>query len=197
MPAVSLCRSPTLPQDAARHDGDTRSFPFVPVGRLASSTRRRQHVGNARTYTCSPGSRSARVRQVLLGLRTSILRIKPWATQWRSTIWPEPGLDWDEGPDRGGPHGLRDIRTRDYRLPARSVAASSGHGGESTLPLTRADVVAAASAALRSKVRSILNLCRRTAKGDGGSGRAAVLLLLRTAGTVDEFTDGFLGNRRV
>jgi glutamyl-tRNA synthetase len=75
------------------------------VGRLAPSPTGAQHVGNARTYLIAWLSIRSRGGRVIL--RTEDIdspRVKPWAAQQAIDDLRWLGLDWDEGPDIGGPH---------------------------------------------------------------------------------------------
>lgn len=75
------------------------------IGRLAPSPTGAQHLGNARTYLLAwLASRSARGRVVLRIEDIDSPRVKPWATAQAMEDLQWLGLDWDEGPDLGGPH---------------------------------------------------------------------------------------------
>jgi glutamyl-tRNA synthetase len=76
------------------------------AGRLAPSPTGAQHLGNARTYLLAYWS--ARKAGSTLVLRIEDLdspRVKTWATGQAIDDLRWLGLDWDEGPDVGGPHG--------------------------------------------------------------------------------------------
>lgn len=76
------------------------------VGRLAPSPTGAQHLGNARTYLLAwLSARSAGGRVVLRIEDIDSPRVKPWAIEQAITDLAWLGLDWDEGPDVGGPHG--------------------------------------------------------------------------------------------
>ena len=76
-----------------------------PVGRLAPSPTGAQHVGNARTYLLAWLSIRARHGRLLMRIEDlDSPRIKAWAAQQALDDLAWLGLDWDEGPDRGGPH---------------------------------------------------------------------------------------------
>ena len=75
------------------------------VGRLAPSPTGAQHVGNARTYLIAWLSIRSRGGRVILRMEDiDSPRIKPWAAQQAIDDLRWLGLDWDEGPDIGGPH---------------------------------------------------------------------------------------------
>lgn len=76
------------------------------VGRLAPSPTGAQHLGNARTFLLAFwAARSAGARLVLRIEDVDSPRVKPWATQQAMDDLRWLGLDWEEGPDVGGPHG--------------------------------------------------------------------------------------------
>ncbi|HEY1065818.1 MAG TPA: glutamate--tRNA ligase family protein, partial [Pirellulales bacterium] len=75
------------------------------VGRLAPSPTGAQHVGNARTYLLAWLSARSRGGRVVLRIEDiDSPRVKAGADQQAvdDLLWL--GLDWDEGPDLGGPH---------------------------------------------------------------------------------------------
>lgn len=75
------------------------------VGRLAPSPTGAQHIGNARTYLIAWLSIRSRGGRIILRMEDiDSPRIKPWAAQQAIDDLRWLGLDWDEGPDIGGPH---------------------------------------------------------------------------------------------
>ena len=120
-----------------------------PRGRLAPSPTGALHLGNARTFLLA--WLSVRSRGGSLVLRIEDLdhpKVKPWAAEQAIEDLRWLGLDWDEGPDRGGPCGpyaqsgrralyrdaLRALRERGLAYPCvcsrRDVAGaqSAPHG---------------------------------------------------------------------
>ena len=74
------------------------------IGRLAPSPTGAQHVGNARTYLIAWLSLRSRGGRVILRMEDiDSPRVKPWAAQQVIDDLRWLGLDWDEGPDIGGP----------------------------------------------------------------------------------------------
>src|SRR5689334_8295054 len=74
------------------------------AGRLAPSPTGAQHLGNARTFLLAWLSlRAQRGRLVLRMEDIDSPRIKPGAAQQAIDDLQWLGLDWDEGPDIGGP----------------------------------------------------------------------------------------------
>lgn len=82
------------------------SVSSVPVGRLAPSPTGALHLGNARSFLLA--WLSVRSRGGRLVLRIEDLdhpKVKPGAAAAALEDLRWLGLDWDEGPDVGGPHG--------------------------------------------------------------------------------------------
>ena len=80
--------------------------PMTVVGRLAPSPTGAQHLGNARTYLLAWLSARSQGGRVILRIEDiDSPRVKPWAAQQAIDDLKWLGLDWDEGPDIGGPNG--------------------------------------------------------------------------------------------
>src|SRR5215510_7693008 len=76
-----------------------------PVGRLAPSPTGAQHIGNARTYLLAWLSIRSRSGCVILRIEDiDSPRVKRGAAEQAVEDLRWLGLDWDEGPDIGGPH---------------------------------------------------------------------------------------------
>jgi len=117
-----------------------------PVGRLAPSPTGAQHVGNARTYLLAWLSIRSRGGRVILRMEDiDSPRIKPGAAQQALDDLHWLGLDWDEGPDLGGPNAPY-VQTQ--RLDHYSTALEQLKRAERVYPCTctRSDIAAAASA---------------------------------------------------
>jgi glutamyl-tRNA synthetase len=117
-----------------------------PIGRLAPSPTGAQHVGNARTYLLAWLSIRARGGRVILRMEDiDSPRIKRGAAEQAQGDLRWLGLDWDEGPDVGGPHQPY-VQTQ--RLPLYQEALARLQAAERVYPCTctRSDVAAAASA---------------------------------------------------
>src|SRR3954465_3738973 len=117
-----------------------------PTGRLAPSPTGAQHVGNARTYLLA--WLSIRSRGGKLILRTEDIdspRVKRGAAEQAIEDLRWLGLDWDEGPDVGGPDAPY-VQTQ--RLHLYADALEKLKAAERVYPCTcsRSDVEAAASA---------------------------------------------------
>src|SRR5437868_9112001 len=118
----------------------------TPVGRLAPSPTGAQHVGNARTYLLAWLSIRSRSGRVILRMEDiDSPRIKRGAAEQAVADLRWLGLDWDEGPDIGGPHAPY-IQTQ--RLDLYRDALEKLKAAERVYPCTctRSDVEAAASA---------------------------------------------------
>lgn len=118
----------------------------LPVGRLAPSPTGAQHLGNARTFLVAWLSARSRGGRVVLRIEDiDSPRVKPWATQQAMEDLHWLGLDWDEGPDVGGPHGpyLQTQRVEEYQgALLRLIDLALAY----PCTCTRADVEVAASA---------------------------------------------------
>jgi glutamyl-tRNA synthetase len=116
------------------------------VGRLAPSPTGAQHIGNARTYLLAwLSARAAKGRVVLRIEDIDSPRVKARAQQQAIDDLHWLGLDWDEGPDVGGPQAPY-VQTQ--RLPLYLIALCELQQAERVYPCTcsRSDVAAAASA---------------------------------------------------
>lgn len=116
------------------------------VGRLAPSPTGAQHAGNARTYLLAWLSARSRGGQVILRMEDlDSPRVKPGAAQQAMDDLKWLGLDWDAGPDVGGPSApyVQTERLERYEAALNELAAR-----ELVYPCscTRSDVAASASA---------------------------------------------------
>lgn len=116
------------------------------VGRLAPSPTGAQHLGNARTYLLAWLSARAAGGRVLLRIEDiDSPRVKSWATQQAIADLRWLGLDWDEGPDIGGPNApyIQTQRVERYEIALQELIQL-----ELAYPCTctRKDVESAASA---------------------------------------------------
>lgn len=122
---------------------DVRS---TPVGRLAPSPTGAQHIGNARTYLLAWLSMRTQGGRVVLRMEDiDSPRIKAGADRQAIDDLRWLGLDWDEGPDIGGPHAPY-VQTE--RIALYNEALAQLRAAEMIYPCTctRSDVAAAASA---------------------------------------------------
>lgn len=116
------------------------------VGRLAPSPTGAQHIGNARTYLLAwLLARSGAGRVVLRIEDIDSPRVKAGADRQALDDLRWLGLNWDEGPDVGGPHAPY-VQTQ--RLALYDAALEQLKAAERIYPCTctRSDVAAAASA---------------------------------------------------
>lgn len=118
----------------------------VPVGRLAPSPTGAQHVGNARTYLLAWLAIRSRGGRVILRMEDiDSPRVKPWAAAQALDDLRWLGLDWDEGPDIGGPHGPY-VQTQRLECYVTALDQLKAAGQIYPCTCTRSDVAAAASA---------------------------------------------------
>jgi glutamyl-tRNA synthetase len=118
----------------------------LPVGRLAPSPTGAQHVGNARTYLLAWLAARLRGGRVILRIEDiDSPRIKPGAAQQAVEDLRWLGLDWDEGPDVGGPHSpyVQTKRLTRYQAVFEELKRQER---VYACTCTRSDVMAAASA---------------------------------------------------
>ncbi len=115
------------------------------IGRLAPSPTGAQHVGNARTYLLAWLSIRSRGGRVILRIEDiDSPRVKAGAAQQAIDDLRWLGLDWDEGPDVGGPHApyVQTDRIDSYR----EALSHLQHARVYPCTCTRSDIEAAASA---------------------------------------------------
>jgi glutamyl-tRNA synthetase len=116
------------------------------VGRLAPSPTGAQHLGNARTYLIAWLAARAATGTIILRIEDiDSPRIKPGADQQAIEDLRWLGLNWDEGPDLGGPRGpyVQTQRIDHYQQALQTLRRS-----DRIYPCTcsRTDVAQAASA---------------------------------------------------
>jgi glutamyl-tRNA synthetase len=138
-----------------------------PRGRFAPSPTGELHLGNA--FAALAAWLSVRARGGAMLMRIEDLdrpRVRPGAARviLRDLEWL--GLDWDEGPDRGGPHGpyLQSERAPLYDSAFRKIVES---GRAYRCFCSRRDIAAAASApqAPGDEIR-YPGTCRRLSRGE-------------------------------
>jgi glutamyl-tRNA synthetase len=120
--------------------------PVVLVGRFAPSPTGAQHVGNARTYLLAWLSIRSRGGRLILRIEDlDSPRVKAAAAQQAIDDLRWLGLNWDEGPDVGGPCAPY-VQTE--RIELYREALSQLQRDERVYPCTctRSDIEAAASA---------------------------------------------------
>lgn len=116
------------------------------IGRLAPSPTGAQHIGNARTYLLAWLSVRSRGGRLILRMEDiDSPRIKPATAQQAIDDLRWLGLDWDEGPDVGGPN---EPYVQTERVEHFLAALAQLKSAEQVYPCTctRMDVAAAASA---------------------------------------------------
>jgi glutamyl-tRNA synthetase len=116
------------------------------VGRLAPSPTGGLHLGHARTFLAAWLAARAGGGRVILRIEDiDASRVRPEATQSAIDDLRWLGLDWDEGPDRGGPAGPY---VQSLRLDIYQAALDRLKAAELVYPCTctRAEIARAASA---------------------------------------------------
>lgn len=171
-----------------------------PVGRLAPSPTGAQHVGNARTYLLAWLSIRARGGRVILRIEdVDSPRVKSGAEQQAIDDLRWLGLDWDEGPDVGGPHAPY---RQTERLSLYQAALAQLRAAERVYPCTctRTDIAAAASAPHAGQEGPIYpGTCAGRTATDAellAAQGTSFAWRFRAVDRVIEFTDLFVGNQR-
>ncbi|HYJ78534.1 MAG TPA: tRNA glutamyl-Q(34) synthetase GluQRS [Longimicrobiaceae bacterium] len=125
-------------------DGDPR--PATVRGRFAPSPTGALHLGNARTALLAwLHARAAGGRFLMRVEDLDAGRVRPGVMQAQLDELRWLGLDWDEGPDVGGPHGpyVQSLRTGGYEEALQRLAR---RGLLYACTCSRKDIAAAASA---------------------------------------------------
>src|SRR5437870_2943627 len=97
------------------------------VARLAPSPTGAQHVGNARTFLLAWLSARSQSGTIVFRLEDiDSPRVKPWAAQQAIDDMRWLGLDWECGPDVGGPHApyLQTARRESYLAALERLKAA-------------------------------------------------------------------------
>ncbi len=128
------------------------------IGRLAPSPTGALHLGNARSFLIA--WLSARQQSGKLLLRIEDIdspRVKPWAQQQTLDDLRWLGLDWDWGPDVGGPHAsyVQSERLERYREVLLQLAED---GVIYPCSCSRREVAEAASAPHESSIAGLVPL---------------------------------------
>ena len=116
------------------------------IGRLAPSPTGAQHLGNARTYLLAYWSARKSGSNLVLRIEdVDSPRVKPWAAQQAIEDLRWLGIEWDEGPDIGGPSApyVQTERSELYRNALQQL-----RGSNRVFPCTcsRKDIAEAGSA---------------------------------------------------
>ncbi|TWU41785.1 tRNA glutamyl-Q(34) synthetase GluQRS [Novipirellula artificiosorum] len=97
-------------------------------GRLAPSPTGAQHLGNARTYLLAYWAARNEGQRLLLRVEDiDSPRVKPWAIQQAIDDLRWLGIEWDEGPDMGGPHApyLQTERRDRYEIAVQTLVEAN------------------------------------------------------------------------
>jgi glutamyl-tRNA synthetase len=118
----------------------------IPAGRLAPSPTGGLHLGHARTFLIAwLAARSRGGRMVLRVEDLDASRVRPEARQGALDDLAWLGLDWDEGPDVGGPSAPY-VQSARLELYARALGTLQAREAVYPCTCTRADIQRAASA---------------------------------------------------
>lgn len=167
------------------------------IGRLAPSPTGAQHVGNARTYLLAWLSIRSRGGRLILRIEDiDSPRVKAWATQQAIDDLQWLGLDWDEGPDLGGPHQPY-VQTERVALYHGALDALKRAERIYPCTCTRTDVAAAASAPHVGQEGPIYpRLCAARSAAEAESlGERAFAWRLRTSDEPRSFEDLIAGRQ--
>jgi glutamyl-tRNA synthetase len=165
-----------------------------PIGRLAPSPTGAQHIGNARTYLLAWLSIRSRGGRMILRMEDiDSPRVKRGAAEQAIEDLQWLGLDWDEGPDIGGPNApyLQTQRLELYRDALDKLKAA-----ERIYPCTctRSDVEAAASAPHVGQEGPIYpGTCVGRTVDDAASLSSPFAWRFRIGRTIRRFNDGLAG----
>src|SRR6056297_2152386 len=142
---ISKRRDPPAEEETAAAEEASRAA-APPVGRLAPSPTGAQHLGNARTYLLAwLAARQAGGKLILRIEDIDSPRVKEGARGQAIEDLAWLGLDWDEGPDRGGAQGPY-IQTERSDLYAAALQRLIEAGRAYPCVCTRKDIAEAASA---------------------------------------------------
>ncbi|MEZ6090850.1 MAG: tRNA glutamyl-Q(34) synthetase GluQRS [Pirellulaceae bacterium] len=118
----------------------------IPIGRLAPSPTGAQHLGNARSYLLAWASIRQRNGGIIFRIEDiDSPRVKPWAVRQAMDDLAWLGLNWDEGPDVGGPSGPY-IQTQRCALYTNAISRLRALNQVYPCVCTRRDIEDAASA---------------------------------------------------
>lgn len=164
------------------------------IGRLAPSPTGAQHIGNARTYLLAwLWARSQGGKVVLRMEDVDGPRVKPGADAQALVDLKWLGLDWDEGPDVGGPHApyVQTKRIELYRSLLERLKSD-----ERAYPCTcsRKDVEEAASAPHAEGLEPVYpGTCAHRSVADAVSLDRPFCWRFRSAGGIETFDDEVRG----
>ncbi|MDB4749487.1 tRNA glutamyl-Q(34) synthetase GluQRS [Rubripirellula sp.] len=167
------------------------------AGRFAPSPTGAQHLGNARTYLLAYWS--ARKTNAKLVLRIEDVdspRVKPWASQQAIDDLRWLGVEWDEGPDVGGPNGpyVQTQRMQLYRNALKTLIET-----DRVFPCTctRKDIQSAGSAPHFDHEPAVYpGFCNGWKQGDTLPEEGTYCWRFRAGDQLREFDDLVLGHRQ-
>ncbi|TWU67193.1 Glutamate--tRNA ligase 1 [Crateriforma conspicua] len=165
-------------------------------GRLAPSPTGAQHPGNARTYLVAHWSMIRQSAPMVLRIEDiDSPRVKPWAIQQAIDDLRWLGIEWDEGPDVGGPSGpyIQTQRTDRYD---QAIAKLRSLGRVYPCTCTRRDIESAASAPHAEFGHMIYpGLCSDWTEGDPIPAEGTYCWRFRVRDQVVHFDDAVAGSQ--
>ncbi len=166
------------------------------AARLAPSPTGAQHLGNARTYLLAYWSARRSGAKLILRIEdVDSPRVKPWATQQAIEDLRWLGIDWDEGPDVGGPNAPY-IQTERVDLYRDALARLIDANRVFPCICSRKDIAEAGSAPHFEHEGPIyFGPCASWQVGDGLPEEGTYCWRFRSGSQRIEFNDLVLGSR--
>ncbi|MGC6445226.1 MAG: tRNA glutamyl-Q(34) synthetase GluQRS [Rubripirellula sp.] len=164
------------------------------VGRFAPSPTGAQHLGNARTYLLAYWAARSRGDRLVFRIEdVDSPRVKTWAVQQAMDDLRWLGLDWEEGPDMGGPNGpyQQTLRMQSYRdVIDRLIQANRIY----PCTCTRKDIASAGSAPHFDHEPAVYpGTCSRWSNQDPLPSSGTFCWRFRSSKRVFSFVDALLG----
>ena len=164
------------------------------VGRFAPSPTGAQHLGNARTYLLAYWAARSRGDRLVFRIEdVDSPRVKTWAVQQAMDDLRWLGLDWEEGPDMGGPNGpyQQTLRMQSYRdVIERLIQANRIY----PCTCTRKDIASAGSAPHFDHEPAVYpGTCSRWSNHDPLPSTGTFCWRFRSSKRVFSFVDALLG----
>lgn len=166
------------------------------AGRIAPSPTGAQHLGNARTYLLAFwAARRSGARLVLRIEDVDSPRVKPWAVQQAIDDLRWIGVDWEEGPDVGGPAAPY-VQTQRNSLYREAIERLIANNRVYPCACTRKDIESAGSAPHFDHEPAVYpGTCAGWQPGDSVPAVGTYCWRFRVGTQVIEFRDTVLGTQ--
>ena len=168
------------------------------TGRFAPSPTGAQHLGNARTYLLAYWSARAAGHRLLMRIEDiDSPRVKPWASQQAIDDLRWLGIDWEEGPDIGGPNApyIQTERVEHYEAAIEKLRAANRLY---PCTCTRKDIAAAASAPhVQHEGPVYPGICAGWTEGDALPESGTYCWRFRATDDPIEFDDRVMGRQKL